>query len=74
LFSYGANVVIVTQFSDGYMDAVIVKDCPKADLLGLLMKMGDGSYVKSPYVTYLKVRFHPLESATLQVALAFSPK
>jgi hypothetical protein len=36
--------------------------------------MGDGSYVKSPYVTYLKVRFHPLESATLQVALAFSPK
>ncbi|KAF2952628.1 hypothetical protein DAI22_01g349100 [Oryza sativa Japonica Group] len=44
------------KFSDGYMDAVIVRDCPKADLLALLMKMGDGSHVKSPYVTYLKVR------------------
>lgn len=51
----GVNAVILIQFSDGYMDAVIVKDCPKADLLGLLMKMSDGSYVKSPYVTYLKV-------------------
>ncbi|CAO2194899.1 unnamed protein product [Urochloa humidicola] len=44
------------KFSDGYMDAVILKDCPKADLLALLMKMGDGSYIKSPFVTYLKVR------------------
>jgi sphingosine kinase len=43
------------QFSDGYMDAVIIRDCPKADLLALLLKMSDGSYVKSTYVTYLKV-------------------
>uniref|UniRef100_A0A0E0C8J7 sphingosine kinase n=1 Tax=Oryza meridionalis TaxID=40149 RepID=A0A0E0C8J7_9ORYZ len=34
------------KFSDGYMDAVIVRDCPKADLLALLMKMGDGSHVR----------------------------
>ena len=47
--------VAVMQFSDGYMDAVILKDCPKADLLALLLKMSDGSYVKSPHVTYLKV-------------------
>jgi len=45
------------QFSDGYMDAAILRDCPKADLLALLMKMSDGSYVKSPYVAYLKVSF-----------------
>ena len=53
--------VIVLQFSDGCMDAIILRDCPKADLLALLMKMSDGSYVKSPYVTYLKVSFsHPV--------------
>ncbi|GJN17475.1 hypothetical protein PR202_gb04543 [Eleusine coracana subsp. coracana] len=51
------NVAVMMQFSDGYMDAVIVRDCPKADLLSLLMKMSNGSYVKSPYVTYLKVKF-----------------
>ena len=53
--------MVVLQFSDGYMDAIILRDCPKADLLALLMKMSDGSYVKSPFVTYLKVSFsHPL--------------
>uniref|UniRef100_A0ACD5WJK0 Uncharacterized protein n=1 Tax=Avena sativa TaxID=4498 RepID=A0ACD5WJK0_AVESA len=44
------------KFSDGYMDAVVIRDCPKADLVALLLKMSDGSYVKSPYVTYLKVK------------------
>ncbi|XP_062207080.1 sphingosine kinase 2-like isoform X2 [Phragmites australis] len=53
------------KFSDGYMDAVIVRDCPKADLLALLMKMSDGSYVKSPYVTYLKVRSFQLSPGQL---------
>jgi sphingosine kinase len=45
------------QFSDGYMDAIIIRDCPKADLLALMLKMSDGSYVKSTYVTYLKVNY-----------------
>ncbi|CAL4961046.1 unnamed protein product [Urochloa decumbens] len=53
------------KFSDGYMDAVILKDCPKADLLALLMKMGDGSYIKSPFVTYLKVRAFKLSPGQL---------
>ncbi|TVU34874.1 hypothetical protein EJB05_16729, partial [Eragrostis curvula] len=53
------------KFSDGYMDAVIVRGCPRADLLGLLMKMSDGSYVKSPYVTYLKVRSFQLSPGQL---------
>uniref|UniRef100_A0A0E0JPJ8 sphingosine kinase n=1 Tax=Oryza punctata TaxID=4537 RepID=A0A0E0JPJ8_ORYPU len=53
------------KFSDGYMDAVIVRDCPKADLLALLMKMGDGTHVKSPYVTYLKVRCFRLSPGQL---------
>ncbi|KAK3165635.1 hypothetical protein QOZ80_1AG0035840 [Eleusine coracana subsp. coracana] len=53
------------KFSDGYMDAVIVRDCPKADLLSLLMKMSNGSYVKSPYVIYLKVRSFQLSPGQL---------
>jgi hypothetical protein len=47
--------VIVVQFSDGYMDAVIIRDFPKADLIALLLKVSDGSYVKSTYDTYLNV-------------------
>ncbi|KAJ4760916.1 Sphingosine kinase 1 [Rhynchospora pubera] len=44
------------KFSDGYLDAVIVRDCPRSVLLSLMLKMGDGTYVNSPYVTYLKVK------------------
>ncbi|XP_010905575.2 sphingosine kinase 2 [Elaeis guineensis] len=44
------------KFSDGCLDAVIIKDCPKSALLALVLKMSDGSYVKSPYVMYLKVK------------------
>ncbi|RLM92396.1 sphingosine kinase 2-like [Panicum miliaceum] len=50
------------KFSDGCMDAIILRDCPKADLL---MKMSDGSYVKSTYVTYLKVRSFKLSPGQL---------
>ncbi|KAF3320967.1 sphingosine kinase 1-like isoform X1 [Carex littledalei] len=44
------------KFSDGYLDAVIIRDCPKSVLLSLFFKMGDGTYVSSPYVTYIKVK------------------
>nr|XP_010905575.1 sphingosine kinase 2 [Elaeis guineensis] len=44
------------KFSDGCLDAVIIKDCPKSALLALILKMSDGSYIKSPYVMYLKVK------------------
>uniref|UniRef100_A0ACD5VWF7 Uncharacterized protein n=1 Tax=Avena sativa TaxID=4498 RepID=A0ACD5VWF7_AVESA len=53
------------KFSDGYMDAVVIRDCPKADLVALLLKMSDGSYVKSPYVTYLKVKSFRLSPGQL---------
>ncbi|XP_074568766.1 sphingosine kinase 2-like isoform X2 [Curcuma longa] len=49
------------KFSDGYLDAVIIKDCPKSVLLSLMLKMSDGSYCKSPYVTYFKVKAFRLE-------------
>ncbi|RRT53179.1 hypothetical protein B296_00047635 [Ensete ventricosum] len=49
------------QFSDGYLDAVIIKECPKSALLSLMLKMSDGSYCKSPHVVYLKVKAFRLE-------------
>ncbi|KAF5180165.1 Sphingosine kinase, partial [Thalictrum thalictroides] len=42
------------KFSDGYLDLIIMKDCPKSSLLALISKLNDGSHVKSPYVVYLK--------------------
>lgn len=44
------------QFADGYLDAAIIKDCPRWDVLGLVFQMKDGSYVNSPCVEYFKVR------------------
>ncbi|KAL5987016.1 hypothetical protein ACLOJK_041879 [Asimina triloba] len=49
------------KFSDGFLDLIIIRDCPKTALIGLLTNMNDGSYVKSPYITYLKVRAFRLE-------------
>jgi sphingosine kinase len=45
------------QFSDGYLDAAIIRDCPRWDVLGLMFQMKDGAYVESPYVEYFKVCF-----------------
>ncbi|KAJ1691681.1 hypothetical protein LUZ63_015836 [Rhynchospora breviuscula] len=49
------------KFSDGCLDLVIVKDCPKTVLLSLLLSIRDGSHVNSPFVTYLKVKALKLE-------------
>ncbi|ONM24348.1 Sphingosine kinase 1 [Zea mays] len=44
------------SFADGYLDAAIIKDCPRWDVLGLVFQMKDGSYVNSPCVEYFKVK------------------
>ncbi|KAF0906003.1 hypothetical protein E2562_009021 [Oryza meyeriana var. granulata] len=44
------------NFGDGYLDVAIIKDCPRSAVLGLMFQMKDGSYVKSPYVEYFKVK------------------
>ncbi|CAA7409198.1 unnamed protein product [Spirodela intermedia] len=49
------------KFSDGYLDVLIIKECPKSALLSLLTKLNDGTHVKSPYVRYLKVKAFRLE-------------
>jgi diacylglycerol kinase family enzyme len=43
------------QFSDGYLDLILVKDCQFFDLLKLMTSMDTGNHVRLPYVTYLKV-------------------
>lgn len=44
------------EFSDGYLDLIVVKKCPKWSLLSLLLKLKDGGHVKSEYIQYLKVK------------------
>lgn len=43
------------QFSDGYLDLIIMKDCPRWTLLNLLLKVQTGAHIKSKYVEYIKV-------------------
>ncbi|OIW20893.1 hypothetical protein TanjilG_24971 [Lupinus angustifolius] len=49
------------KFSDGYLDLIIMKDSPKLPLLSIMSKLDNGDHVKSPYVTYLKVKAFILE-------------
>lgn len=43
------------QLSDGCLDLILVKKCPKLALLSLMSELSSGGHVKSPYVMYLKV-------------------
>jgi len=47
---------VAMQFVDGYLDAAIIKDCPRWDVLGLVFQMKDAAYMNSPCVEYFKVR------------------
>ncbi|XP_062187759.1 sphingosine kinase 1-like [Phragmites australis] len=49
------------EFADGYLDAAIIRDCPRWDVLGLMFQMKDGAYVNSPYVEYFKVKAFQIE-------------
>ncbi|KAF6163272.1 hypothetical protein GIB67_025136 [Kingdonia uniflora] len=49
------------QFSDGYLDLVIMRDSSKSAVLSMMTKLNDGSHVKSPHVLYLKVKAFILE-------------
>ncbi|XP_028097028.1 sphingosine kinase 1-like isoform X1 [Camellia sinensis] len=43
------------KFSDGYLDLIIIRSCPKCALLSLMTELNNGNHVKSPHVLYLKV-------------------
>ncbi|KAL6198077.1 hypothetical protein ACLB2K_027869 [Fragaria x ananassa] len=49
------------EFSDGYLDVIIMKACPKLSLLSLMTGLSSGAHVKSPYVLYFKVKAFVLE-------------
>lgn len=49
------------EFSDGCLDLVLIKDCPKLALLSLLSELNNGGHVKSPHVLYFKVKAFVLE-------------
>ncbi|XP_028801065.1 sphingosine kinase 1 isoform X2 [Neltuma alba] len=49
------------QFSDGYVDLIIIKKCPRLHLLSVMSEMSNGGHVRSPYVMYLKVKALLLE-------------
>ncbi|XP_027332102.1 sphingosine kinase 1-like isoform X2 [Abrus precatorius] len=49
------------KFSDGYLDLIIMKNCPKLPLLSIMSELNTGGHVKSPYVTYLKVKAFSLQ-------------
>ena len=48
-------MVFDEQFSDGFLDLIVVKNCPKLALLSLMTEISEGTHVQSPYVAYLKV-------------------
>ncbi|MCD7473450.1 Sphingosine kinase 1 [Datura stramonium] len=52
------------KFSDGYLDLVVIKDCPKLTLLSLMTELNKGGHVKSPHVLYFKVKAFVLEPGT----------
>lgn len=51
------------KFSDGYLDLIIMKDCPRWTLLNLLLKVQTGGHIKSKYVEYIKVKAFRLDPA-----------
>uniref|UniRef100_A0A7I4FBM7 sphingosine kinase n=1 Tax=Physcomitrium patens TaxID=3218 RepID=A0A7I4FBM7_PHYPA len=53
--SESVNAAPNAKFADGYLDLIILKDCPRWALLNLLLKVQTGGHIKSKYVDYLKL-------------------
>lgn len=49
------------KFSDGYLDLILIRNCPKLALLALMTELNKGNHVKSPHVLYFKVKAFVLE-------------
>lgn len=54
--SEGTMAAPAAEFSDGFLDLILIRDCPKLSLLSLMTELNNGNHVKSPYVLYLKVK------------------
>ncbi|KAG6553893.1 hypothetical protein Mapa_004810 [Marchantia paleacea] len=44
------------KFNDGYLDLIVIRDCPRWKLVGILLGMKNGQHIKSKYVQYIKVK------------------
>ncbi|XP_009376260.2 sphingosine kinase 1 isoform X1 [Pyrus x bretschneideri] len=53
------------KFSDGYIDVIMMRACPKLSLLSLMSGLSTGSHIKSPYVLYFKVKAFILQPGPL---------
>ncbi|XP_071689649.1 sphingosine kinase 2-like isoform X2 [Rutidosis leptorrhynchoides] len=49
------------KFDDGYIDLIVMRDCPKLALVSLMSEMNNGKHVRSPHVVYIKVKAVVLE-------------
>ncbi|CAN6818568.1 unnamed protein product [Brassica oleracea] len=58
-------VAPAAKFSDGFLDLIVLKKCPKLALLSLMTQISEGTHVQSPYVAYLKVKAFALEPGAL---------
>lgn len=54
------------KFSDGCVDVILIKVCPKLGLLSILTEVSKGNHVKSPHVLYFKVKAFVLEPGAPQ--------
>ncbi|XP_024519675.1 sphingosine kinase 2 [Selaginella moellendorffii] len=45
-----------SKFADGFLDLIVLRDCPRYKLIGLLTSIQQGKAVESKYLTYLKVK------------------
>nr|XP_043609865.1 sphingosine kinase 2-like [Erigeron canadensis] len=62
--SWGSETAMAApdaKFDDGYLDLILMRDCPKLALISLMSEMSNGHYVRSPHVLYLKVQAVILE-------------
>ncbi|XP_071720544.1 sphingosine kinase 1-like isoform X2 [Rutidosis leptorrhynchoides] len=59
--SENAKAAPDAKFDDGYLDLILMRECPKLALVSLMSKMSNGHYVRSPHVLYIKVKAIILE-------------
>lgn len=59
--SEGSMPAPSAKFSDGCLDVILIKDCPKLSLLSIMPELSNGNHVKSPHVLYFKVKSFILE-------------
>jgi len=75
--SYDLHCAPYAHLSDGNIDLIVVKKCPRADLTNLFLQMETGEFVNNssfnskPFVHYLKVKKFKLTSNSTSTVFGF---